>query len=158
MRIRISNLGSRTVQYVPLPRMRSSLVVRASDCQCTSCNGPGFDPSAQRNLRGGRWSSVEYSTMFINPLVLYRSDWTNCSVPWGTFTWSSSKSFSRWDIFRIFQIRIGCLMFTDPGSTFYFNVDSNPGSRKINADLFRSGDWYQLTDQSLPKTELIFYT
>ena len=26
-------------------RMRSSLVVRASDCQCTSCNGPGFDPS-----------------------------------------------------------------------------------------------------------------
>jgi hypothetical protein len=28
-----------------LVRMRSSLVVRASDCQCTSCNGPGFDPS-----------------------------------------------------------------------------------------------------------------
>ncbi len=27
-------------------RMRSSLVVRASDCQCTSCNGPGFDPSS----------------------------------------------------------------------------------------------------------------
>ncbi len=25
--------------------MRSSLVVRASDCQCTICNGPGFDPS-----------------------------------------------------------------------------------------------------------------
>jgi hypothetical protein len=25
--------------------MRSSLVVRASDCQCTSCNGPGFDPN-----------------------------------------------------------------------------------------------------------------
>ncbi len=24
--------------------MRSSLVVRASDCQCTSCNGPEFDP------------------------------------------------------------------------------------------------------------------
>jgi hypothetical protein len=22
---------------------RSSLVIRASDCQCTSCNGPGFD-------------------------------------------------------------------------------------------------------------------
>ncbi len=25
--------------------MRSSLVVKASYCQCTSCNGPGFDPS-----------------------------------------------------------------------------------------------------------------
>jgi hypothetical protein len=29
--------------------MRSSLVVRASDCQCTSCNGPGFDPSIHRH-------------------------------------------------------------------------------------------------------------
>ncbi len=30
-------------------RMRFSLVVRASDCQCTSCNGPGFDPSIRRH-------------------------------------------------------------------------------------------------------------
>ena len=30
-------------------RMRSSLVVRASDCQCTSCNGPGFDPGIRRH-------------------------------------------------------------------------------------------------------------
>jgi hypothetical protein len=29
--------------------MRSSLVVRASDCQCTCCNGPGFDPSIRRH-------------------------------------------------------------------------------------------------------------
>jgi hypothetical protein len=27
----------------------ASLVVRASDCQCTSCNGPGFDPSIRRH-------------------------------------------------------------------------------------------------------------
>ncbi len=33
----------------PNRRMRSSLVVRASDCQCTSCNGPGFDPSIRRH-------------------------------------------------------------------------------------------------------------
>jgi hypothetical protein len=32
-----------------LARMRSSLVVRASDCQCTSCNGPGFYPSIRRH-------------------------------------------------------------------------------------------------------------
>ncbi len=31
-------------------RMRSSLVVRASDCQCTSCYGPGFDPSIRRTV------------------------------------------------------------------------------------------------------------
>ncbi len=29
--------------------MISSLVVKASDCQCTSCNGPGFDPSIRRH-------------------------------------------------------------------------------------------------------------
>ncbi len=29
--------------------MRSSLLDRASDCQCTSCNGPGFDPSICRH-------------------------------------------------------------------------------------------------------------
>jgi len=29
--------------------MRSSLLVTASDCQCTGCNGPGFDPSIRRH-------------------------------------------------------------------------------------------------------------
>ncbi len=46
-------------------RMRSSLVVRASDCQCTGCKRSWVrsqHSSAQWNLRGGRWSSVEYST------------------------------------------------------------------------------------------------
>ncbi len=44
-------------------RVRPSGVVRASDCQCRSRNNPGFDPSiTQWNLRGGRWSRVEYST------------------------------------------------------------------------------------------------
>ncbi len=49
-----------------LLQMRSSLVVRASDCQCTSCNGKrswvrSQHPPAQWNLRGSRWSSAEYS-------------------------------------------------------------------------------------------------
>ncbi len=40
--------------------MRSSLVVRASDCQCTSCNGPGFDPSIRRysGIRGAADEAV----------------------------------------------------------------------------------------------------
>ncbi len=37
--------------------MRSSLVVRASDCQCTSCNGPGFDPSIRRH--SGIWGAAD---------------------------------------------------------------------------------------------------
>jgi hypothetical protein len=32
-----------------ISQMRSSLVVRASVCQCTNCNGPGFDPSIRRH-------------------------------------------------------------------------------------------------------------
>ncbi len=35
--------------YQCTKQMRSSLVVRASDRQCTSCNGPGFDPSIRRH-------------------------------------------------------------------------------------------------------------
>ncbi len=41
--------------------MRSSLVVRASGCQCTS-SIPASVGTVEWNLRGGRWSSAEYST------------------------------------------------------------------------------------------------
>ncbi len=51
--------------FLPM-RMRSSLVVRASDCQCTMQLQRSWvrsqHPSAQWNLRGGRWSSAEYCT------------------------------------------------------------------------------------------------
>ncbi len=45
--------------------MRSSRMVRAAGCQCQSRNSPWIrsqHPPTQWNLRGGRWSSVEYST------------------------------------------------------------------------------------------------
>ncbi len=42
-------------------RMRSSLVVRASDCQCTSCNGPGFDPSIRRH--SGIWGAADEAVL-----------------------------------------------------------------------------------------------
>jgi hypothetical protein len=38
--------------------MRSRLVVRATDCQCTRCNGPGFDPSIRWHS-GIRWYSTK---------------------------------------------------------------------------------------------------
>ncbi len=43
--------------------MRSSLVVRASDCQCTSCNGPGFDPSIRRH--SGIWGAADETVLNI---------------------------------------------------------------------------------------------
>jgi hypothetical protein len=46
-----------------LLRMRSSLVVRASDCQCTSCNGPGFDPSIRRH--SGTWGAADETVLNI---------------------------------------------------------------------------------------------
>ncbi len=44
-------------------RLRSSLVVRASDCQCTSCNGPGFDPSIRR--QSGIWEAADETVLNI---------------------------------------------------------------------------------------------
>ncbi len=41
--------GQYNIAFILYMRMRSSLVFRASDCQCTSCNGPGFDPSIRRH-------------------------------------------------------------------------------------------------------------
>ena len=43
--------------------MRSGLVVRASDCQCTSCNGPGFDPSIRRH--SGIWGAADEAVLDI---------------------------------------------------------------------------------------------
>jgi hypothetical protein len=43
--------------------MRSSLVVRASNCQCTSCNGPGFDPSIRRH--SGIWGAADEAVLNI---------------------------------------------------------------------------------------------
>ncbi len=43
--------------------IRSSRVIRASDCQCRSLNSPGFDPSILRHI--GIWGAAdeaEYST------------------------------------------------------------------------------------------------
>ncbi len=46
-----------------LVRMRSSLMVRASDCQCTSCNCPGFDPSIRRH--SGIWGAAAEAVLNI---------------------------------------------------------------------------------------------
>ncbi len=46
-----------------LERMRSSLVIRASDCQCTSCNGPGFDPSIR--LHSVIWRAADVAVLNI---------------------------------------------------------------------------------------------
>ncbi len=47
--------------YIISLRMRSSLVVWASDCQCTSCNGPGFDPSIRRH--SGIWGAADEAVL-----------------------------------------------------------------------------------------------
>ncbi len=46
-----------------LMQMRSSLVVWASDCQCTSCNGPGFDPSIRPH--SGIWGAADEAMLNI---------------------------------------------------------------------------------------------
>jgi hypothetical protein len=43
--------------------MRSSLLVRASDCQCTCCNGSGIDPSIRRH--SGIWGAADEAVLNI---------------------------------------------------------------------------------------------
>jgi hypothetical protein len=62
-RLRPSSLQPPRQYLAPHPRMRSSLVVRASDCQCTSCNGPGFDPSIRRH--SGIWGAADETVLNI---------------------------------------------------------------------------------------------
>ncbi len=50
-------------------RMRSGLVVRASDFQCTSCNGPGFDPSIRRH--SGIWGAADEAVLNTVWNILY---------------------------------------------------------------------------------------
>ncbi len=61
LRIRIRE--SLSVMRKNVIQMRSSLVVRASDCQCTSCIGPGFDPSIRRH--SGIWGAADEAVLNI---------------------------------------------------------------------------------------------
>jgi hypothetical protein len=58
----INNFREKARDYIS-KRMRSSLVVRVSDCQCTSCNGPGFDPSIRRH--SGIWGAADEAVLNI---------------------------------------------------------------------------------------------
>ncbi len=63
------------VIHVSSTWMRSCLVVRASDLQCTSCNGPGFDPSIRRH--SGIWGAVDEAVLNIvrNKKTTWIPDW-----------------------------------------------------------------------------------
>jgi hypothetical protein len=56
-------LAVKVLTLVHISRMRSSLVVRASDCQCTSCNCPGFDPIIRRH--SGIWGAADEAVLNI---------------------------------------------------------------------------------------------
>jgi hypothetical protein len=79
-----------------LVRMRSSLVVRASDCQCTSCNGPGFDPS----IRGhsGIWGAADEAVLNIvrkkmkkSPKTIFKKKSVICTR---NMIWNKNRSCS----------------------------------------------------------------
>jgi hypothetical protein len=58
--------------------MRYILVVRAPDCQCTNCNGPGFDPSIRRH--SGIWGAANEALLNIVGM-LYLAPMTVRIVP-----------------------------------------------------------------------------
>ncbi len=88
--------------YIPRMWMRTSLVVRASDCQCTSCNGPGFDPSIRRH--SGIWGRQMKQCW-----ILYEQKEKN----------PPQKIFKKYYIPRIIPHIFLQNRQTDPGNTVY---------------------------------------
>ncbi len=98
------------VIHVSSTWMRSSLVVRASDLQCTSCNGGSWvrsqHPSAQWNLMGGRWSSAEYSTKqknYLDPWLIDRMDSRSVSSSQSSSTQSLHAGCPTYKKFKILK-------------------------------------------------------
>jgi hypothetical protein len=80
--------------------MRSSLVVRASDCQCTSCNGPGFDPSIRRH--SGIWGAADEAVLNIV--------WTKRKKipPKKCYVYCPSNTFNH---VRLLEIHLSCFTY-----------------------------------------------
>jgi hypothetical protein len=79
-----------------LVRMRSSLVVRASDCQCTSCNGPGFDPSIRRH--SGIWGAADEAVLNIvrKKKKNLPKNISKKRIPFSLFGWCAPVSAPHW--------------------------------------------------------------
>ncbi len=60
--------------------MRYSLVVRTSDCQCTSCNGPGFDPSIRRH--SGVWGAADEAVKYEKNTKIPPPPTNKCEGEW----------------------------------------------------------------------------
>ncbi len=52
-----------------------SVVVRASDCQCTSCNSPEFDPGIRRH--SGIWGEADEPVLNIVRHTVILNTWSN---------------------------------------------------------------------------------
>ncbi len=84
-------------------QMRSSLVVRASGCQCTSCNGPRFDPGICRHSgRQMKQCLIQYEKNNKNPLNLLDVCMCRCVTcpacwppSWPALAWAPGSSWLR---------------------------------------------------------------
>jgi hypothetical protein len=65
--------------------MRSSLAVRASDCQCTSCNGPWFDSIICRH--SGIWEAADEAVLNIVRKMFYKIPPKNLKKNSSTACW-----------------------------------------------------------------------
>ncbi len=123
--------------------MRSSLVVRASDCQCTSCNGPGFDPSIRRH--SGIWGAADEAVLNIV--------WKLEKIPpppkkKGINNFCRSYFFVRWDYFTAQWLKCEKMPFHH-----WWAVFSDPCGILIRiwirTRILGSGDWF--TDPDLDR-------
>ncbi len=87
--------------------MRSSLVVRASDCQCTSCNGPGFDPIIRRHS-GIRVAADEAVSIIYSSRILCLSSCLSSCRPVIFLSYSCRPVIvaERWAILYVLVIKL----------------------------------------------------
>ncbi len=91
-----------------LVRMRSSLVVRASDCQCTSCNGPEFDPSIRRH--SGIWGAADEAVLNIVRKKKKKNTYNIFAHTILNLCWVCKKNWVCWVCAKHFLVHDGCVL------------------------------------------------
>jgi hypothetical protein len=120
-------------EIYPSMRMRSSQVVRASDCQCTSCNSPGFDPSIRRH--SGIWGAAD-ETVLNTYSTLENLPWLAKRYPSGygklnKLLYSSSSS----QVSSPFQSSRYCMLFSTCIKVNIMPPPPSPPHQWVQSDL-----------------------
>jgi hypothetical protein len=117
-----------------LLRMRSSLMVKASDCQCTSCNGPGFDPSIRRH--SGIWGAADEAVL--NIVRRKTKNIPQKNIKKKIYILCNQVGTTKTGVCRVVCLLAVC------GTGYLIAVSASGSTVYIN--IYISGNWFRLPD------------